>query len=274
MKPLAWLVLSTAFFAQPNDVAQPDDIDAQLKEFYVREAAAYDFRLVDKPDERFKLERKPLLTWTNVDKYMGSVFIWTRDGRPEVIGCVGSHQMKPEFSHFFHEFHSLGLQPLKPVRVADKEWTPKEAGVTLTAFDDAAAPAATEALRLTQMRNLAREFEGTMKDGQDVTELRLLPQPLFRYKAPKQGIVDGALFTFVWKGSDPEVLLVIEDRKDGEKEQWKYALARFNFRDMWVRHKDKEVWRVKVSTKDDNYVTSMTREISHAEIREANQEKE
>jgi hypothetical protein len=120
MKLAAYVILGLALLAPPNalktDALKTDDLEADLKAFYVRQAAAYEFRPDTKSDERFTLERKPVLTWTNVEKYMGSVFVWTRDGRPEVIGCIGSHQNKPGVSNFFHEFHSLSQSRWPPSR--------------------------------------------------------------------------------------------------------------------------------------------------------------
>ncbi len=113
------------------------------------------------------------------------------------------------------------------------------------------------------MRNLAREFSGAMKDNDDVTELRLLPQPIVRYKSAEQSVVDGAIFAWVWKGTDPEVLLILEDRKD----QWHYALARFNFREMWVKHKDREIWRVGVARQNETYITREVGPVTLSEIR-------
>jgi hypothetical protein len=119
------------------------------------------------------------------------------------------------------------------------------------------------------MRNLAREFNGWMKDGRDVTQLRLLPQPLTRYKAPDRGVTDGAIFALVWKGTDPEVLLILEDRKEKDEARWHYALARFNYREMWVKRDDKEVWRVGVERTSDIYLTSVVGEVSLDAIRAA-----
>jgi hypothetical protein len=110
------------------------------------------------------------------------------------------------------------------------------------------------------MRNIAREFNGAMVDNQDVTELRLLPQPIFRYKAPSKGLIDGAIFALVWKGTDPEILLIIEDRKSTAGSQWHYALARFNFRELYVKRRDKELWRVGVLRENDVYITGIVGE--------------
>ncbi len=143
---------------------------------------------------------------------MGSVFVWTHGGRPELIGCIGSHQNKPGVSNVFHEFHSLSEQPLQPVRLGRNTWQPMKAGVEVVPLEDAPKPADSDKARLLQMRNLAREFQGSMKDNQDVTELRLLTQPIYRYSAEKRDVLDGAIFAMVWKGTDPEVLLMLEAR--------------------------------------------------------------
>lgn len=77
--------------------------------------------------------KQPVMTWTNVENYMGAVFVWTYGGRPEVIGCIGSHQAGAGRSNVFHEFHSLCLEPLQSVRFGrgQQEWTPAKPGVAL-----------------------------------------------------------------------------------------------------------------------------------------------
>ena len=251
-------------------VQAPTD-EAALKEilypFYAREAAEYEIFRDEAHKERLEVRKQPVLTWTNAENYMGAVFIWEYNGRPEMIGCIGSHQNRPDSSNVFHELHSLSLTPLEPVKFGDgkQTWNVNEPGVELKAVDGAPAPADSERVRLTQMRNLAREFRGWMKDHNDVTELRLLPQPIVRYKSPDQGVSDGAVFALVWKGTDPEVLIVLEDRAS----KWHSALVRFNFRDMWVERNDKEIWRVGVSAKSENYITAVVGDRSHEEMRTA-----
>jgi hypothetical protein len=238
--------------------------------YYAHQAAHYDFYLDEKHQQRLELQERPVLTWTNAENYMGAVFVWTFQGRPEMIGCIGSHQYKAAASNVFHEFHSLSLQPLPTLKLGrGKEWTPAKPGVTMAPLDGAPLPEGSERLRLTQMRNLAREFRGWMKDNDDVTELRLLPQPIMRYQAPEREVIDGAIFALVWKGTDPEVLLLVEDRREKPGERWHYALARFNFREMWVKRGDKEVWRVGVERNSDIYLTSVLGEVSLDAIRAA-----
>lgn len=239
----------------------PDESEAELKQilvpYYSREAATYDFSLDEAKQQPLVLESKPVLTWTNVDRYIGSVFVWTYQGRPEIIGCIGSQQLESGVSNVFHEFHSLSESTLPPLTLGDtnQKWLPVGAGVTFQDVENAPEPSDQERLRLTQMRAIARDFSGAMKDGKDVTELRLLPQPLYRYKSPDRGIIDGAIFALVWKGTDPEVLLILEDRKSESGSRWQVALARFNFREMWVTRSEKEIWRVSEKRTSDNYVT-------------------
>jgi hypothetical protein len=225
--------------------------EKELKEvllpFYLQQAAAYQFALDADGKQPLELAAEPLLTWTNADRYMGAVFLWTRDGRPEVIGCIGSSRLEDGKQNVFHEFHALTVAPLPPVDVGNglRRWAAETPGVQLRPVPGAPAPAGNERLRLTQMRALARDFHAFMKDGDDVSELRLLSQPLHRYSSPAQGVTDGAIFSYVWtKGTDPEVLLIFEARAGQSGPEWQYSLARFNWRDLWATHDDQEVWRV------------------------------
>jgi hypothetical protein len=249
------------------------ELKAVLHAFYAREAGRYEFFLDEKHERRLELQKKPVLTWTNSENYMGAVYIWTYDGRPEVIGCIGSHQRGGGNSNVFHEFHSLSLQPLQPVKLGDgpDKWSPSKPGLELRPIEGAPAPADSERLRRAQMRDIAREFTGAMKDNADVTELRLLPTEIARYKSPERGVIDGAIFAFVWKGTDPEVLLIVEDRKDKEDERWHYALARFNFRDLWIKHRGNEIWRVGVSRQNEAYITGVVGATTLDRIRAAQQ---
>ena len=71
-------------------------------------------------------------------------------------------------------------------------------------------------------------------------ELRLLPQPLYRYESTDPDVLDGAVFAFVTSaGTDPEVILMVEARKPsgGGEPVWHYAVGRFTDLNLWVRHK-------------------------------------
>jgi hypothetical protein len=214
-----------------------------LRNYYSKTAGKYEFYHDAARQQPLTFVEKPVMKWANDDDWSGDVFVWTRNERPEVIGCVLTGPADNKMRIAFQEFHLLADEPIAPADMHGAfRWAPKE-GLTRRKLDAAEDPADAPALRLSQMRKLLRDFSAHMEaNGQ--WELRLLPQPLLRYQ-PKEGpVVDGALFTFVWtKGTDPELILLLECRKTKEGPAWFYAPVRFSHRELWLRHHDTEVWR-------------------------------
>src|SRR5689334_13797406 len=72
---------------------------------------------------------------------------------------------------------------------------------------------------------LARRFTSQVDRRNHRSEMRLLPQPHYRYEIKDEGspVVDGAVFAFVWTvGTDPEMLVVIEARRTDQRIRWYY----------------------------------------------------
>jgi hypothetical protein len=131
-------------------------------------------------------------------------------------------------------------------RTGPNTWTPEAAGIDLTPIAGAPGPARSAPQRLAQMHELTHDFSASTKDDKVRNwELRLLTQPLYRYKSTDPDVLDGALFAFVTSaGTDPEALLVLEARKTRATDApvWHHAVARFTDLNLWVRHKGKEVF--------------------------------
>ena len=107
------------------------------------------------------------------------------------------------------------------------------------------------------MRALAKDFRATMIDYRrnergEQQQLRLLPQPIYRYPGTNPNVLDGSVFTFVL-GTDPEIFLLIEARRENGAARWKYALARMNFDPLTVLYKEREVWRVERIKNEDRF---------------------
>jgi hypothetical protein len=194
------------------------------------------------------LEPKPVLRWTNpgVGRVYGDVYLWTRKGRPEaVMSFYKAWQPKYDFTA---EMHSLSLTEIAAERDGVLLWQPQKAGITLNTVPDAAKPAESPTKRLQQMRDLAGRFSARLVDRRinlegERQELRLLTQPLYRYRSTDPELLDGALFAVVM-GTDPEVFLLLEARQSGDARTWQYGLARMNTDPIAVSYMDKEVWRV------------------------------
>jgi hypothetical protein len=120
------------------------------------------------------------------------------------------------------------------------QWTSGEPGITWQTLAGTPAPAATRSGRLVQMRAIARRLSASIT-AEEENELRLLPQPLYRYPDGTAGAVDGALFVFAL-ATDPELVLLIEDVADSDTRVWKVAFARFGNLAMAVKDGDHTLW--------------------------------
>ena len=239
--------------AIPTDPA-PRTRRERLLELYRGEAAEYVIHRDRTHSDPVTLRRDPVYSWTNPTRsgeQSGDVFVWTCRGRAEVIGTFFSYPSTGPRS-LNHELHSLSTAVLDVSRPGGAHtWTPQAPGVKPLPIPDAPAPAGLANQRLLQMRELTRGFTASSEDSQENRrwELRLLPQPLYRYASTDPAILDGAVFAFVTSaGTDPEILLVIEARKPLEPAPataaptWHYALARFSDLRLAARLKGQEVY--------------------------------
>ena len=225
------------------------DLAKAMLPIFQKEAAEYTFALETIPKKPLEWKKEPVYEWSNPTakgQMNGAVYLWLRDGRPAVFGCIFSQPHDtPLGRQLIHEMHALDTDTLTVARPPEalNEWKPR-AGLPRKPVPDAPAPAATPVGRLVQMRRLAQEFAAhTVDRDNNRSELRLLPAPLYRYPEAKTGVIDGGLFAFVdTKGTDPEMLLLIEAREREGKPVWEYACGRFSDRNLYARHKDAEVW--------------------------------
>jgi hypothetical protein len=225
-----------------STTANPEAIEAALK-LTVAAAAEYEIRIGEN-DKPLELQREPVLKWSNPDRgeVHGNVFLWTRDGRPLMVASL--YKWFTPHTHMAHEFQSLAEQPFGVKFHGQPVWQTSESGLRFVDLPGAAAPAAKEANRLLQLKQLAKDFSGSKQERDDtkLVQLRLLPQPIYRYAAPKQGILCGGLFTLV-HGTDPEIFLLIEARgESAERVRWQYAVTRMTSAEVRLRHADREVW--------------------------------
>jgi hypothetical protein len=229
----------------PSTKSKSDAGSERLISFYQSEASAYKIHRDAERRQALEFRKEPVYIWVNparTNGQHGAVFLWLWKGRPEVFGCVFSHPV-PLGRKVNHEFHTLATGVLHVERPGPFRWEP-QAGLDRNPVPGAPTPAATASQRLLQIRNMAREFSGHSVDYSNRRwELRLLPQPLFRYSSEDAGITDGAILTFVSNaGTDPEVLLVLEAHKAGDAPRWEYALARYSDWSLYMQHKGREVW--------------------------------
>ena len=224
-----------------NDDALRATVAASAKDF----AARCEFIAEGTGKAKLVLHPEPILRWSNptVGKVFGEVFVWTDNGRPAAIGSW-YRWFSPDWGRTFEVCSLTGGRVTGRINEIEF-WNTAKSGLTLKPLVEADAPAKTPATRLVQMRRLAGDFAAHLADtrGNDAgvkRQLRLLPQPVFRYLAPKAGstYLDGALFAFV-EGTDPEVFLVLEAT---DEVTWEYGLVRMNSDALRITFREKDVW--------------------------------
>ena len=207
-------------------------------------AASYEMELATEPATRLKLQEEPVLRWTNPVQSAGAgeVYVWTDRGRPEAVVSIYRFVGASGKPGLHHEFHSLSESRLSARGDKERTWSPGQAGLAFKPVPDAAEPANSPTGRRRQMREIADQFQADKTDRQEVQRtLRLLTQPLYRYESSRDDVMDGALFAFV-EGTDPEVLLLVEACKSGQRYEWQYALSRLNSVRLQAKYKDRSVW--------------------------------
>jgi hypothetical protein len=252
------LALASPAHAQ-KDAEYPGTQHKQWKTYFAQVAASYKMEKDGDSDAdagtetrtSFRVTPEPVHSYYNsgdAEYNHGAFFFWTVDGRPEAIGqlwCYGL--LSGGNTNVVHEMHSLSNEPFQ-ASLPDRQnfWTPRTAGLKLeTLSDGIVAPKSTRAVRLAQMRSIAREFSGFVYRSTGKEELRMHQQPLFRYEENKdrKGIVDGAVFAF-FSDWDPEVILVLEAHEHDGELTWRYSGARLCNVPVSLAREKVEIWKV------------------------------
>jgi hypothetical protein len=226
-------------------------VQARRLELFQREAA--DYRIYRDSHHGVELEFRdePVFLWTNPTRYHGqedathgAVFVWTHGGCAEVIGTIFAHPEKGRLV-VSHEFHSLSPVVIEPERTSGSanRWTPR-GKLPRRAVAGAAVPGDSPNARLIQLRSIARRFTAhSLTLRSERWDLRLLPQPAYRYQSDNLKLIDGAVFIFASSaGTDPEVILLIEAEKSANEAHWRYAVARFSDANLYVEYDGEQVW--------------------------------
>jgi len=197
-------------------------------------------------EQKLQIREQPLQKFSTDGNTFGSVFLWKADdGRPAAIGTIGALPINGvDFG--FTELHWLLDEPLTSVVIGKafpKQWSATGDELAPKPIPANSQPTSSAAARLTQMRGIARNFTAIMTENTNRNELRLLPQPLYRYDDPSAEN-DGAIFAYVWTlGTDPELLIHIQSREKGGRVKWFYQPIRFTWRKLDLAYEGTEVWK-------------------------------
>ncbi len=241
-------LLSLLFLGLATRGLAEDEDNAVWRRTFDRIAARYELtRPEAKEGEKFPLVDRATYTWSRSGPQggtYGAVYVWTDRGNAAAVACLWRDPYTNGRLSICHELHSLASVAIESHGTVAADWKPK-GGVKRIPLPDAPIPAETAVGRMSQMRTLCRDFAAWSEGAAgDRTELRLLPQPLYRFQSTNPDVVDGGLFAFVCSvGTDPEIFLQLEAIRTSEGPRWHAVLGRFSHMNLFVRFQDKELWR-------------------------------
>jgi hypothetical protein len=231
--------------AGPSKSANSSRQQAELRIKAIHEAAdAYKLYVGREPRQELARSPRPVLRFDDAVtlSVQGLVYLWT-DGTQRPL-AIASFFYRADGARV-DEFQSLATGgELAAQFEGTVVWHPKTPGIELKPLEDRDEVPAAKELRLSAMRNIARRFSASVTDTTSGRqELRMLTQPLHRYQDPGTGLVDGAIFAFA-KGTNPEVLLVLEAQSQDGRAQWHFGLARMSERECFAQYSHRDIWAV------------------------------
>jgi len=215
--------------------ARVDFLSGAIKHFEVH---------VGKDQVESKLHPQPLQVWNNPvsGTRIGILAMYTRNDRPDVMAQF-SFTSPDAVINEFHNFYGNELTMKRGDRTV---WTPEGSSTEWKPLKEVDPGATTPERRLVQMRRLAEKFvveDNFGWDKKELTQLRLLTTPVYRYGNPKDEVVDGAVFVFA-QGTDPEAVLMLECFRDGEELKWRYGFGPMSIYALTAKLGEEVVWEI------------------------------
>jgi hypothetical protein len=208
-----------------SDDESPAESDNSRLEYLVQRLQTQSVTEVTGERRAAELQTSLLMTWQNpISGANGGVFVWTIAGRP--VAVTKSH-VNDRKQHYV-ETSIMLRDGLQSTQAGSAIWVPEASTSVVVPVSDLAPPRETRAGRLLQMRELAGSFEIEDHWGEDQEELyqlRMLPRPLYRYEAPMEHVIDGALFGYS-QGTNPEAVVVIEALESASGSAWRCQVSR------------------------------------------------
>jgi hypothetical protein len=202
------------------------------------------------PEQTAKLVPNPVFRYSDEERFIpdATLWVWTRDARPVAFQKVeGNNHGGGQMWTICFASLSEGLLNVRwPLARPPREYTARTPGVTFEPIPKADPPAETARKRTAQLRALKDRFSGRLgvnDQGKGGAETRTMAKPIFEYADPESKLPMGAIFGLSSTGTNPDLLLLIEARRDEAGAwRWEYAHARMTSASLRVRLDDDEVW--------------------------------
>ena len=230
----------------PEDKIRKQQREENLKLMEQR-AAGTKVRFADKETPAGKLVPAPLFHYTDELRRIvdATLWSWTIDGRLVGICKIEKYEQGAKPGAWLYCFASLSPQLVEAEWADGHRFSARKPGIARRQIKGAPPPSDNKAVRLRQMKELASRFSSTLVDvnSDDRQEMRLLSRPLYRYEAPVDNLMDGAVFGLTANGTNPDAILVIELQQPAEgKPEYVFAMVGMTQQGLIVKFDDKQVW--------------------------------
>ena len=230
---------------QPEEKSDKQLVEAWLK-VSLKHAQDYVFHPVNSPDEKFTMLPQAVFRHSQPVRGddIGAVYLWVdRNQRPAVIATTFAFTTTGDLRSVVHEMHSLASESLTVDWRKRSRWKPMTAGLTWKPVPKTPLVDRTEAGRLRQAREITRRFTAESIDHKEKRwELRLLPKPIHQFDVEQPTSVVGGTLNVFCQGTDPELVLALEARKENDGYVWYYAPATFTDYGLKLQLDGNEVW--------------------------------
>ena len=251
------------------DDAEDEALDQAAKEQKERHAAwmrtyseGTKIALVGQADDQpIKLVPNPIFRYSDEQQLIpyATLWVWTRNAHPVAFQKVegnnfGGGQM------WTICFVSLSEGLLNVHWPLGHEYASRTPGVTFKPIPGAEPPADSARLRSSQLKALKDCFTAWLSvdaAGKGGAATRTIAKPLFEYSDSDTKLPLGAIFGMSSTGTNPDLLLLIEARPDGDgKLRWEHAHGRITANSLVLRLDDQDIWsEVSVPTDPAGYDT-------------------
>lgn len=250
-RKVAVIAVFTICFLAPGlaSLLQAQDEASSKKRLELMQSVIANFEVAsDDGDSEsdLRLSNAPLLRYSDPtrdlmdDSVLLDAGVWQlgQSGRPKAFVVLEIYRASESSAVLAYEFVSLTPEKLSMVSKSPEtiRWRANGTDAKRAELSGAMKPAGTEGGRLIQMRKLARRFRVIEKLRDSTIECRLMPQPIARYSAEPDGIIDGAVFVFS-NGTNPEAGVILEC----DRTSWSYSAFRLGAAELSVQLDEQKI---------------------------------
>ena len=188
---------------------------------------------------------EPLMRYSDQPRAIrdATMWCWLHKGRPVALFKTQMQGGDESKWTWLDGLYSLSPELIEVEWADGHHFASRQPGLKFSGVPEGPEPADKPRGRLQQMKELAGRFEITILPSEgNKQEMRLLPRALYRYSAPNDGLLDGAVFGFTSNGTNPDAVLAIELARGADRGAWQYGLAQLTTGGLAARWDGREVW--------------------------------